>query len=64
MDLFTKIPQNFMGKWLNGIGTITSEVIGTKLGSSKYWLILYEVYFYHDNQPFYLVAMVTVDFKI
>ena len=52
-----------MGKWLNCIFSITSEVMCTIFGSYDNRMIVYPVYVFYDQWPFCLVAMTTLNFK-
>ena len=52
-----------MGKWLNCIFSITSEVIKTIFGSYNQWMIVYPVYVFYDQWAFCWGAMATLNFK-
>ena len=48
-----------MGKGLNCIFSITSEVMRTIFGKYDHLMIVYSVYVFDDQWPFSLVAMAT-----
>ena len=52
-----------MGKGLNCIFSITSEVMLTVFGIYDHLMIVYPVYVFYDQWPFRLVAMATLDLK-
>ena len=58
-----KTPIVIMGKWLNCIFSITSEVIWTIFGICDHLMIVYPVYVFYDQRPFCLAAMATLNFK-
>ena len=49
-----------MGKGLNFIFSITSEVMCTIFGIYDHLMIVYPVYVFYDQWPFCLVAMTTL----
>ena len=51
-----------MGKWLNCIFSITSEVMSTIFGIYDHLMIVYPVYMFDDQWLFCLVAMATLKF--
>ena len=52
-----------MGKGLNCIFSITSEVMQIVFGTYDHLMIAYSVYIFDDQRPFCLVAMATLNFK-
>ena len=52
-----------MGKWFNYIFSIITEVMWSILGSYVHKMIVYPVYVFDDQWPFYLVAMATLNLK-
>ena len=52
-----------MGKGLNCIFSITSEVMLTIFGTYDHLMIVYSVYVFDDQWPFCLVVMATLNFK-
>ena len=52
-----------MGKWLNCIFSLTTEVMWTIFGSYDHLMIVYPVYVFDDQWPFCLVSMATFNFE-
>ena len=52
-----------MEKWLNCIFFITCEVMGTIFGSYDHLMIVYPVCAFHDQWPFCLVSMATLNLR-
>ena len=52
-----------MEKGLKCIFFISSEVMCTIFGSYDYLMIVYRVYVFHDQWPFCLVAIATLNLK-
>ena len=52
-----------MGKGLNCVFSITSEVMCTIFGIYDHLMIVHSVFVFYDQRPFCLVAMATLNLK-
>ena len=58
-----KAPIDIMGKWLNCMFSITSEVFVAIFGSYDHMMIVYSVFMFYDRWPLCLVATAIFSFE-